>query len=597
MKKIKLSKRATWIALSLVLLLGFFLRAAYCFQLKNTLFFEPGVGIDTNFYDTWAQTISAGDWVRKEVFWAAPGYPYFLGVIYSFFGRNLLLVGLVQAFLGTLSCLLIFLVARHFFGAFCGLSAAFIAATYQMFIFHDAMLLGTSLFIFLNSLGLYMLTIALDKRRWWFFVGAGLALGAAVLTGISTLLFLLMVGIWLFWRRQFAAALILWGAVLLTILPVTFRNYAIAKDFVPITAHGGLNFYIGNNPSATGVYDPPELMLGSSTGLIKDSQTLAKKELGRDLKPSEVSGYWFKKGLSFIADSPGRYIWLTARKAGLCVNAVEITDILNVDLVKRSCSVLRAPLIRFGWLFPPAVIGIFLTWRRLRGKRLLFFFLMGQFISCCLYFVNARYRLPLVIVLCIFGGYALSWSIRNIYRRRFFRVFRIVLAWLAISMLAYLPLYHKDNVVDIYNLALAYQRKERFAEAEILLRKCVRLSPHFSDGYYALGFLYWQAGKRQQALFSYKKALAVDPNFAEVRYNLGLLYAEDGKLEEAQREYETAVALKPDYREALVSVCSLCMRYADPLRAQQCWRNALTFDPQNMVARRTLDAAQTAPQQ
>ncbi len=590
-----LNRNTPWLGLVLVLLLGFGLRASYSFQIKASPFFEPEAGIDQYLYDTWAQRIADGDWVGDEVFWAAPGYPYFLGIIYSFFGRNLLLVRLIQAFLGTLSCFLIFLIAKQRFGALPGLIAAFLAATYQMFIFHDGMLVGSTLSVFLNSLGLYVLTTALEKRQRWRFIISGLVLGAAVLTGVSTIIFVLIVAVWLAWRRQISFSLILLTTVVLTILPVTVRNYVVADDLVPIAAHGGINFYIGNNPSARGVYEPPEFMLSSSVGLIKDSQTFAKKETGRDLKPSEVSRYWFQKGLSFIKNDPSRYIALTMRKAGLFMNATELTDILNVDITKQYCPVLRLPLVRFGWLFPLAVIGIFVSWPLLKENRLLCFFLAGQMISCCLYFVNARYRLPSVIAFSVFAGYAAFWFIENISKRRFFWVTMAAFAGLAISVITYLPLHRQDNVVGIYNLALAHQRKGRFEEAERLLRECVRLSPNFDDGYYALGYLYWRLGRREEAVISYRKALLKNPNFAEARYNLGCLYSEDGELDEAQRQFEMALSVKPDHWGALGNLISVCARRKDFELAQQCWRKVLEFDPDNVMARQKMESLGKLP--
>jgi len=590
-----LNRNTTWLMLAFVLLLGFALRAGYCFQIKASPFFEPGAGVDQYLYDTWAQRIAGGDWVGHEVFWAAPGYPYFLGIIYSLFGRDLLWVRLIQAFLGTCSCFLIFLIARQRLGALPGLIAAFFAATYQMFIFHDGMLVGSTLSVFLNSLGLYVLATALEKRQRGRFILSGLILGAAVLTGASTILFVLIVAVWLAWRRQVSFSLILLATVLLTILPVTVRNYVVADDLVPIAAHGGINFYIGNNPSASGVYEPPKLMLSSSIGLIQDSQTFAKKETGRALKPSEVSRYWFQKGLSFIKNDPWRYSTLTIRKAGLFMNATELTDILNVDITRQYCPVLRLPLVRFGWLFPLAMIGIFASWPLLKGNRLLFFFLVAQLISCCLYFVNARYRLPSVIAFSVFAGYAVFWFIENISERRFPRVIMAVLAGSAISVITYLPLHRQDNVVDIYNLALAHQRKGGFKEAERLLQECVRLSPNFDDGYYALGYLCWQRGRREEAALFYKKALLKNPDFAEARYNLGCLYSEDGELDEAQRQFEMALSVKPDHRGALNNLSSVCARRKDFELAQQCWRKVLEFDPDNAMARQETGSSGKPP--
>ena len=57
-------------------------------------------------------------------------------------------------------------------------------------------------------------------------------------------------------RWKHGAALLA-GAALM-ILPVTVINWRAERDFVLITANGGLNFYIGNNEAANGAYVPPQ---------------------------------------------------------------------------------------------------------------------------------------------------------------------------------------------------------------------------------------------------------------------------------------------------------------------------------------------------
>ena len=40
------------------------------------------------------------------------------------------------------------------------------------------------------------------------------------------------------------------------LLPVGYRNYRIGGDFLVSTSQLGPNFYIGNNPRASGTYEP-----------------------------------------------------------------------------------------------------------------------------------------------------------------------------------------------------------------------------------------------------------------------------------------------------------------------------------------------------
>src|ERR1051325_11977011 len=81
-------------------------RLLHVWQLRASPFFSVLMG-DSRGYDEWAQRIAGGDWLGHEVFYQAPLYPYLLGVIYAIAGRHLLLVRIVQAGIGSTSCVLL----------------------------------------------------------------------------------------------------------------------------------------------------------------------------------------------------------------------------------------------------------------------------------------------------------------------------------------------------------------------------------------------------------------------------------------------------------------------------------------------------------
>ena len=62
---------------------------------------------DARGYDQWAQRLAGGDWIGTDVFYQAPLYPYFLGVVYAIAGHDLLAVRIVQALVGSLSAVLV----------------------------------------------------------------------------------------------------------------------------------------------------------------------------------------------------------------------------------------------------------------------------------------------------------------------------------------------------------------------------------------------------------------------------------------------------------------------------------------------------------
>src|SRR5512135_2321599 len=84
------------------------LRVMFLSEVHDNPFFNNPTS-DAYYYDAQAQSIAGGDVVGKGVFFRAPGYPYWLGVIYAVFGHEYLAVRIIQHVLGVVSLLLLYL--------------------------------------------------------------------------------------------------------------------------------------------------------------------------------------------------------------------------------------------------------------------------------------------------------------------------------------------------------------------------------------------------------------------------------------------------------------------------------------------------------
>src|SRR5262245_45971737 len=123
----------------IVFAVAFAIRFVHVLQIRSTPFATLLMG-DARGYDEWAQRIAGGEWWGHEVFYQAPLYPYFLGVIYGIAGRHLLLVRLVQAAIGSASCVLIALAASRLISRRAGIAAGLMLALYAPAIFFDGLL-------------------------------------------------------------------------------------------------------------------------------------------------------------------------------------------------------------------------------------------------------------------------------------------------------------------------------------------------------------------------------------------------------------------------------------------------------------------------
>ena len=103
-----------------IFLLALAVRVFHVLQMRNAPFFHLLIG-DAKSYDAWARTIAGGDWIGQEIFYQAPLYPYFLGVVYAVFKTDPLVARLIQAVLSALACVFLALAGRKLFSKAAGI--------------------------------------------------------------------------------------------------------------------------------------------------------------------------------------------------------------------------------------------------------------------------------------------------------------------------------------------------------------------------------------------------------------------------------------------------------------------------------------------
>ena len=339
-----------WFALA-IFGVALLVRLLHVWQLRRSPFFATLMG-DSRGYDEWAQRIAGGDWIGRDVFYQAPLYPYLLGVIYAIAGRHLLLVRLVQAVIGSASCVLLALAAARWFSRRAGIAAGLMLALYAPAIFFDGLLQKSVLDVFFVCLALFLIsrsekaadaakreqnkikTLTPRASRAPRFFLLGLTMGGLALTRENALVFILVILAWAFLdvqprtsnaQRLKRCAVFLAG-IAIVLLPVALRNSYVGGGFYVTTSQFGPNFYIGNNPAADGTYQSLRFGRGAPEFERQDATELAERAIGTRLTPGQVSSYWTDKALTFITSQPGHWLRLMGRKAALLLNATEMVD-------------------------------------------------------------------------------------------------------------------------------------------------------------------------------------------------------------------------------------------------------------------------------
>jgi 4-amino-4-deoxy-L-arabinose transferase-like glycosyltransferase len=472
-------------------------RLFHIWQIRGAPFFTVLIG-DAQGYDTWAQEIARGDWMGHEVFYQAPLYPYGLGLIYSLIGRNLLVVRICQAIVGSVSCVLLASAGRRLFSRQTGLVAGVMLALYAPAIFFDALLQKSVLDVFFFGLALWILSKLVTQPSRWRWLSLGAAMGALALTRENALVLAGAILLWALMRHRItarerataAAAFVLGLAIVL--LPVAVRNNALGGGFYLTTAQLGPNLYIGNNPQADGTYMPLRVGRGAAEFERKDATELAERALGRRLSPGEVSTYWTDRALDFITSQPGAWVKLLGRKFVLLWNRTEMLDTESQETYAEWSVPVRlgAWVGNFGVLVPLAVFGVWTTWP-MRQKLFVFYLLTVAYAASVLvFYVFARYRFPLVPLLVLFGAAGVVRA-RQYFATASMSDKRGALAVVVtIVILTNWPTLSKAmmRAVTETNLATALHENGRVDEALDHYRRAIELQPDYAPAFNNMGY-------------------------------------------------------------------------------------------------------------
>jgi tetratricopeptide (TPR) repeat protein len=378
-------------------------RLAYLWQVRPLPWIEYPFG-DSGAYFLRASQIMGGDLAGGAVpFLGSVLYPYFLALVMSVGMGQPASVLVLQAVIGSFGCVMIgWLSGEACRDRWAFLAGGLAAALYGPLVFLDVDLVMTSLTIAAVSGSLLLMLASLRGGGGLNACLAGVLLGIGALDRANLLLFV-PAGAWFLWqetgRSRLRRPLLYAVGAVIPLLPFFVNNLANHGDPVLTSSGLGINFYIGNNEQAPGVfYLPPGSGLVGHD-LSGSSRRLAEQQAGRDLKASQVSNYWLTRGISFIRENPGPALKLALKKLGLMLNRYEVPNHLNFYFARRELgSALRVSFLGFGIIGALGLAGLaYFLWRfRSPAVRLYAIFIATYILSLVPFFVADRYRIPMV---------------------------------------------------------------------------------------------------------------------------------------------------------------------------------------------------------
>ncbi len=559
--------------LTAVFVVALAIRAVVILQLRHSVVFDVLVG-DGREYDAWAQRIVGGDWMGSGVFYQTPLYPYALAVVYWLVGHHVLAVRLIQAVLGATSCVLIGIATAQFFTRRAGVIASALLAVYGPAVFFDTLIQKSSVDGLLGAACLALLGAFSRSRRLTTLAGAAIAAALFTLNRENAAILLLLVVAWLLvflsfspaapWRQRVGWAATFAAVFLLTLLPIGVRNWRAGGEFVLTTAQAGPNFYIGNHAGAPGVYQPLVVARGDAEFERTDAERLAVQAAGAPLTPGEVSTFWLRRGLAFVASEPAAWMTLLAKKTALTFASVEVADAESIEAYADWSSALRVlAWINFGALLPLAAFGMWVTRHRWRELFVLYLYLGGMAATVALFYVMARYRFPLVPVLAMFGGAGLAALARELRGRDLVAA----LACAALAAVGSNAFFHERPDPTYANVGAELLRSGQTEKAIPLLERAITTAPDHEPAYFALGVALDQIGHKDRALEQFKIAVDIAPDDFNAQSALALALADAGRHEDALRHFAAAVGARDDSAEAHYN-------YGRALAAVENWSDA-----------------------
>lgn len=512
-----------------------------------------------HFYDDWARRILSGQLTDHLAFYGLPGYPYLLAALYKVAGYGPFVPALLQALLEAGTATLIYKVSVGIFsgiglrraqivGVLAALGWAFFvpAQTYAV------VLMPTAWFIFIFWLILWRIVSWKNAPTKWEASILGLLVGLAA-TAIATILFLIpllvsailikpAISTYSQFRTRMSALLLLFLGAAAGTSPCWVHNCLVARDRVFLSAHSGINFWIGNNPVANGYPRFPPGLRAGQAAMLQDSIDAAESAAGHPLKRGEVSRYWSAKAHDYIERYPGAWLRLLALKLRTFWSAFQYDDLSIITILREQKVTL--PGIYFGLVAAFALPAMVLGWNAVPAGRWVTSAIALQMLALLPVFTTERYRLPVVPGLLIFAAFGLVMFFHNLVAGNF----RPMLSYgtlLAVST-AFISWPQRNPslwALDAYNSGWQALESGDLVLAQRKLEIARSYVPDNAETNFALGNLKLAQNDAATASVFYVTTLRLDPRHRGAINNLGVLALENGQPDVAERRFREALAI------------------------------------------------------
>ncbi len=554
-----------WFIPLLAALLTIISRIIYIIQAHNvSAFLSPGM--DAEIYRSWAADILAG--ISYEgPFFRAPLYPYIIAILGKvFFNDTFLPVRLFQILLSGVSAAVLAAIARRWYGPVASVVAGFGWAFYGLSIYFDGEGLIVSLFT--SSFILMIWTLDLYRRKGTL----GTLIGSSLLLGIMTAF---RANALIFWPVYLAAVTIRPGAkkrirshprwsapiiaffiLLMAVFPILIHNSNNNGGW-SISTQGGINLYLGNNPDASGAFAvDPEFGKAWTRAQVNYR---AEQDVGHKLYSKDVNNYYSNKAFQYWINHTGDAINLLGKKLLLLVNRREIENNRVLHFYLRETSPVTWFQVQIGFLLI-ATLGIpfsIKSWRFVPDSRPAILFILLYSLSLLLFFINARYRFPIIPLLLLLAAGFIERFYHYLINRKLTSRNAII------------------SLIAVFILSLV-----------IILPDPVKgTGGSYEDWLFHNGNSQSRLGKYSEALTSYRELLKSDPSYENVNLNTGVSWLNQGYPDSAEYYFSRELVFHPRNHLAFNNLGTIAETAGNKDEARMYYSKSLTEDPTHFDAK------------
>lgn len=607
---------APWIMLGACAAVALVVRFVYLSEIRLLPFFEYPI-IDGAEYLAWARRILGGEGLWREVPIHGPAYPYFVAAALALGGKQIAFVIAAQFVVGVASIILVYRIARRFFGVTVALVSAAVAAVYPTFVYFEGQMLAASLAVALNLAMLERICALPRKAPPAALIAPGLFLGLSVATHPSALVLLPVIAWWLARRRDDgrrgegagsstgnawmpAAAFV--AATLCVVAPLALHNASLGGGLV-LQRNVGKNLYIGLGPTADGTAN-------IAPGAQWDRLRRQAWDAGARTS-AEESRYFFSETVGYALRNPVRVAATIVKKMLLFVSGIHVDASQDFRYFRQHSRVLSFPFPGAAVVIPLALFGF----ARHRRRAPLLAIYLGAYLAVSLTFAFAtRYALPAHPVFIVFAAAALAdlshaARLRRWHAREaallvsFLLAVNLDLFGLRKRQLLHVPGFIAKILVDTgqfeaglsaYEAAArayptdpdirngwgtALDRAGRRDEARAQYDAALAAAPELFEARFNIAAHAHEARAYPEAIAGYRAAIDAAPWRADTRLNLGVVYAEMDSLDHAAAQFDTALQLAPDFEEAIANLAMIEARRKDPAAAAANLRRLAASEP------------------